>query len=77
MGSIPLTTADAVVLTIVITVVALILRGMLRGTIRTCDSTSCSGECGSCGSQCKAPRIKLSREQVAQLDELTRQAKEA
>jgi NAD-dependent dihydropyrimidine dehydrogenase PreA subunit len=77
MGSIPLTAADAVVLTIVIAVVALILRGMLRGTIRTCDSTSCSGECGSCGNQCKAPRIRLSRAQQAQLREIDRQAREA
>jgi hypothetical protein len=49
---------------------------MLRGTIRTCDSASCSGNCGSCGSKCATPRLKLSREQIAQLDALTEQAKE-
>lgn len=67
---------DIPILAILATVIVLIVRGMLRGTIRTCDSTSCSGNCGSCGSRCATPRIKLSREQIAQLDALTEQAKE-
>ena len=76
MLGIPLNEADVIVLAIIITVVALIVRGMVRGTIRTCDSASCSGNCGSCGSRCATPRLKLSREQIAQLDALTEQAKE-
>lgn len=67
---------DIPILAILASVVALIIRGMLRGTIRTCDSTSCSGNCGSCGSKCSTPHLKLSREQIAQLDALTEQAKE-
>ena len=67
---------DIPILTILATVIVLIVRGMLRGTIRTCDSTSCSGNCGSCGRRCATPRIKLSREQIAQLDALTEHAKE-
>lgn len=67
---------DIPILTVLAAVIALIVRGMLRGTIRTCDSASCSGNCGSCGSKCATPRLKLSREQIAQLDALTEQAKE-
>lgn len=67
---------DIPILAILATVVVLIVRGMLRGTIRTCDSAVCSGNCGSCGSRCATPRIKLSREQIAQLDALTEHAKE-
>ncbi len=77
MQQLSLNLADVVVLSIIIGVVALIVRGMLRGTIRTCDSASCSGNCGSCGSQCASPRIKLTREQRAQLREIDRRAKEA
>lgn len=69
--------ADAIVLAVIVCVVTLIVRGMLRGTIRTCDSTSCAGNCGSCSSMCGRPRIKLSKEQLDELDSLTRQAKEA
>ena len=68
---------DIPILAILATVIVLTIRGMVRGTIRTCDSTSCSGNCGSCGSRCATPRLKLSREQIAQLDALTEQAKEA
>ena len=67
---------DIPILAVLAAVIALIVRGMLRGTIRTCDSASCSGNCGSCGSKCATPRLKLSREQIAQLDALTEQAKE-
>ena len=67
---------DIPILAILATVIVLIVRGMLRGTIRTCDSAGCSGNCGSCGSRCATPRIKLSREQIAQLDALTEHAKE-
>ncbi len=68
---------DIPILVVLAAVIALIVRGMLRGSIKTCDSSSCSGNCGSCSSQCDAPRIKLSREQIAQLDALTKQATEA
>jgi hypothetical protein len=67
---------DIPILAVLAAVIALIVRGMLQGTIRTCDSASCSGNCGSCGSKCATPRFKLSREQIAQLDALTEQAKE-
>ncbi len=77
MGPIPINVADVVVLAVIAAIVALIVRGMLRGTIRTCDSDSCSGNCGSCGSRCATPRIHLTQEQLDKLDELTRQAEEA
>ena len=62
--------ADLVVLSIICAIVTLIVRGMMRGTIRTCDSTSCAGECGSCGHVCATPRLQLSEEQLKQLREL-------
>ena len=77
MGPISLNTADFIVLSIIICVVALIVRGMLRGSIKTCDSSSCSGSCGTCGSRCANPRIRLSQKQLDELDRLTRQAREA
>ena len=67
---------DIPILAVLAIVIVLIVRGMVRGTIRTCDSTSCGGDCGSCGSRCATPRLKLTREQIAQLDALTEQAKE-
>ena len=76
MQPIPLNNADAIVLAIIIAIVTLIVRGMLHGSIRTCDSPSCAGDCGSCGSRCGAPHIKLSRRQRAQLREIDRRAKE-
>ena len=77
MQQLSLNLADVIVLAIIVSIVALILRGMLRGTIKTCDSASCAGDCGSCGSRCATPRIKLTREQRAQLREIDRMAKEA
>lgn len=77
MEPIPINVADIVVLAIIVAIVALIVRGMLRGTIKSCDCDSCGGNCGSCGNRCAIPRIRLSKEQVDELDELTRQAKEA
>ena len=76
MQPIPLNIADAVVLAVIIVIVTLIVRGMLHGSIRTCDSTSCAGDCGSCGSRCAAPHIKLNRKQRAHLREIDRRAKE-
>ena len=58
---------DVVILCLVFCVVTLIIRGVLRGTIRTCDSTSCAGDCGSCGHVCSSPRIRLTAEQLEQL----------
>ena len=77
MGPIPLNLADVIVLSVVIALVVLIVRGMLRGTIRPCDPAICSGSCESCGSQCASPRIHLTKEQLDELDALTRKAKEA
>ena len=59
--------ADVVVLSIIVVICALIVRGMLRGTISNCDSTSCAGDCGSCGHVCSSPRIRLTAEQLEQL----------
>ena len=69
--------ADVIVLSVIILIVALIVRGMVRGTIRTCDPGSCSGSCGSCGSKCATPRIKLTASQVEQLRQLDEQARNA
>jgi hypothetical protein len=77
MGPIPINVADIIVLAVIVAIVALIVRGMLRGAITSCDCGSCSGNCGSCGSTCATPRIRLTKEQLDELDTLTRQAKEA
>ena len=69
MQPIPLNIADAVVLAVIIVIVTLIVRGMLHGSIS-------AGDCGSCGSRCAAPHIKLNRKQRAQLREIDRRAKE-
>ncbi len=69
--------ADIVVLSIIIGICALIVRGMLRGSIRTCDPASCSGNCGSCGTQCATPRLRLTKEQMAQLDALDQKEQQA
>lgn len=69
--------ADAVVLLVIAAIVALIVRGMLKGTVTTCDPGSCSGSCGSCGSKCATPRIKLSSDQLEQLHKLDEQARGA
>lgn len=69
--------ADIVVLSIIIGICALIVRGILRGSIRTCDPTSCSGNCGSCGTQCATPRLRLTKEQMAQLDALDQKEQQA
>ena len=77
MQQLSLNLADLVVLAVIAVVVALIVRGMLRGTIKTCDPGSCSGNCGSCGSACATPRIHLSKQQLAELREIDRKAREA
>ena len=66
--------ADIVVLSLLAIVVGLIIRGMLGGAIKTCDTSSCSGNCGNCGSKCATPRITLTEAQQAQLQEIDRKA---
>ena len=62
--------ADIVVIALLVAVVAFIIRGMHKGSIRTCDSASCGGNCAGCAGGCATPRIRLSREQKRQLEEL-------
>ncbi len=62
--------ADVVVIVLLVAVVAFIIRGMCKGSIRTCDSRSCGGNCAGCTGGCATPRIRLSREQERQLEEL-------
>lgn len=63
--------ADIVVLLVVVAVVALALRSIVKG--RALDCSSCSGDCGGCGGTCANPRLKLSKEQKAKLDALTKE----
>ena len=56
---------DIVILSLLAAIVALIIRGMLKGTVKGCD-----GDCGSCGSACAAPRIKISDEDLARIEAL-------
>ncbi len=62
--------ADIVVILCLVAVVVFIIRGMRKGSIRTCDSGSCGGNCAGCAGGCATPRIRLSREQKRQLEEL-------
>ena len=62
--------ADVVALLFVVAVVALAVRGIVRGGALDCSS--CNGDCGGCGGSCVNPRLRLSKEQLAELDELDR-----
>ena len=62
--------ADVVALLFVIAVVALAIRSIAKGGALDCSS--CNGDCSGCGGTCKNPKLKLSKEQLAQLDELDR-----
>ena len=62
---------NIVALLFVVVVVGLALRSVIRGGALDCSS--CSGDCGGCGGSCKNPQLKLSTEQLAQLDELDRE----
>ena len=70
-------TTDIAILGVVFAVMALIVRGMLRGTVKTCDPSSCSGNCNSCRVAGNCPSIKLSDDQLAELADIDRRAKEA
>lgn len=61
--------ADVIVISVLVIVLVLIVRGMWRGTIKGCD-----GDCGSCGHACSTPRLHLTPEQQAQLDELDKKS---
>ena len=65
MASFALSGIDVVILSLIVVVMALIIRGMLKGTVKGCD-----GDCGSCGSACAAPRIKISEEDLARIEAL-------
>lgn len=59
---------NIVALLFVALVVGFALNSVIRG--HALDCSSCSGDCGGCGGSCKNPKLKLSQEQLAQLDEL-------
>ena len=63
--------ADIVALLAVVAVVALALRSIVKGGALDCSS--CSGDCGGCGGACANPRLKLSKEQEAELDALKKE----
>ena len=65
----PFNVADIVALLFVVALVALAVRGIRRGGALDCSS--CNGDCGGCGGTCVNPQLKLSKEQLAELDELT------
>lgn len=54
----------------IVAVVALALRGVLKGGALDCST--CNGDCGGCGGSCRNPKLKLSKQQLDQLDELDR-----
>ena len=54
----------------IVAVVALALRGVLKGGALDCST--CNGDCGGCGGSCRKPKLKLSKQQLDQLDELDR-----
>ena len=62
--------ADIVALLFVVAVVVLALRSVLHGGALDCSN--CNGDCSGCGGTCTNPRLRLSKEQLAELDELTR-----
>ena len=62
--------ADVIVLLAVIAVVGLALRSVIKGGALDCSS--CNGDCGGCGGTCRNPKLKLSKEQLQELDELDR-----
>ena len=64
----PFNVADIVALLFVVALVALAVRGLRRGAL---DCSSCSGDCGGCSGACTNPQLRLSKEQLAELDELT------
>jgi len=61
---------NIVALLFVVVVVGLALRSVVSGGALDCST--CSGDCGGCGGSCKNPQLKLSKEQLAALDELDR-----
>ena len=62
--------ADIVALLAVVAVIVLALRSVIRGGALSCSD--CNGDCGCCGQVCTNPKLKLSKEQEAELEELTR-----
>ena len=71
MAIVDLNGADAIIICILIALMTSIIRGMLRGYIRTCGG-GCNGNCSGCGGACVNPKLRLSNEQLAELDELDR-----
>ena len=65
---------NIVALLFVFAVVALALWGVFHG--KAFDCSTCSGNCGGCGGACGNSKLKLSKEQEAQLDELTARYRE-
>ena len=70
MSGMPFSMADVVALLFVVAVVALALRSVVKGGALDCST--CNGDCGGCGGVCKNPKLKLSKERLAQLDEIDR-----
>lgn len=61
---------NIVALLFVVIVVGLAARSIFKGGALDCST--CSGDCGGCGGSCKNPQLKLSKEQLAELDDLDR-----
>lgn len=61
---------DIAILLIVALLAVLALRSIVKGDALDCST--CNGDCGGCGGSCKNPQLKLSKEQLQELDDLDR-----
>ena len=61
---------DIAILLIVALLAVLALRSIVKGDALYCST--CNGDCSGCGGTCKNPQIKLSKQQLQELDELDR-----
>ncbi len=61
---------DIAILLIVALLAVLALRSIVKGGALDCST--CNGDCSGCGGTCKNPQLKLSKEQLQELDELDR-----
>ena len=59
---------NIVVLLVLAVVLGLAARSVVSGGALDCST--CNGDCGGCQGSCSNPKLKLSRKQLDQLDEL-------
>ena len=52
---------------VVLLVLAAIVAAIIRSMVKNRSVGGCSGDCGSCGSACATPKLKLTPEQEEQL----------